>query len=131
MDCYDLVRQIAYDEIDDVYYVVSQYYDSAAQDCYGAFVALSSDGRRVGQPLNLPDSTDLWIPEAQRSGAVWYLMPYVTDDLIYSYDHIEIRRWHLRDWVTVGADTFDLSIGPTCDGRTFLALQLCSCVMIW
>ncbi|HUT03016.1 MAG TPA: hypothetical protein VM163_03910 [bacterium] len=128
---YNGVRQITYDEIDNVYYVVSQYCDSAVGDCYGAFAVLSGDGQRVGPPLNLPDCTDLWIPKAHRSGATWYLMPYVIYDVIYSYDHRNVRAWHLRDWVSVGADTFDLSIGPVGDRRTFLALHLCSCVMIW
>jgi len=56
-------------------------------------------------------------------------MPHATDDLIYSYDHREIREWHLRDWVEVTCDVFDTYIGPTTDGRTFLVTR--ECVMIW
>ncbi len=120
---------MVYDETDDVYYVVSQHYDSRARDYYAAFVVLSSDGQRIGPPFELPHSTNLWIPKVQRSGRIWYLAPYATDDLIYSYDHTEIREWHLRDWVNVTGDIFDLYIGPTSHGRTFLVTR--ECVMIW
>jgi len=126
---HDRVRKIAYDAIDDVYYVISSCRD---EDYYEdpehryAFSLFASTGDPLGEPLY--QST---IPRLHRGADdVWYLLARSDDDLFHVYDHTTIRDFRLCDWLDISErSAWDHYIGPTARDRTFLASS--RYVMIW
>ncbi len=122
---HNLVVSMAYDEIDDSFYVVTCDRPGSA-DWGAAFSAFSAGGDRIGPSLHFRLA-----PYIRRGAAgIWYLdVPTVDfDGIIYAYDHDRVTRYRLRDWVGPGL-VQHRSIGTTPSGRTFLVTQ--TCVMIW
>ena len=129
---YNLVRQMVYDEIDDVYYIISQ--GNPAIGPFGArsypyaFSTFAPDGECIGEPLDLPlSSDDLYYQSEiyETAQNVFWLSPFGTG-VVYSYDHEQVVQWHVGDWFPPAQVAY---IGSTALGRTFCAVG--SCVMIW
>ena len=124
---YDRIKQIQYDEIDYVYYIVSAAEDWREHpDDYVALSVFSPTGRAIYEPSYMPGGPLL----RRGSGNIWYLMPGWDDDLVYVYDHVRLSEFSLRDWVDVPEySAWDFAISPTTLGQTFFANDYC--VMIW
>jgi len=125
---HNLVRKIAYDGIDDVYYVISS---CKAEDYYEdpehayAFSIFSSTGERLGEPLYHLSIAQLH----QGAGDIWYLLLRWQDGIFYVYDHISIRQYGIRDWIDPEYSLGQFYIGPTVTHQTFLATN--GFVLIW
>lgn len=115
---YNLVRQMLYDEVDGVYYVITQGNDVEGSYPY-AFSTLSSTGESIGEPLDLPSSQYNLYHQSRiyrSAGNVFWLCPYRAG-VVYSYDHKQVIEWQVADWL--GPDTHVPYIGSTASGRTF------------
>jgi len=113
---YNRVRQMAYDEVDDVYYVISE--TKVAWDTFAMFSTFSSTGQAIGEPFSMPSAgSPWWTDEISRDaqGGVW-LNPY-NSDVVFYYDHEGVKRWTVADWL--GEDAHVLYVSSTASGRTF------------
>lgn len=128
---YNMVVQMAYDEVDDLYYVVTR------QDCGGgyesAFSVFTPGGRLVGGPLFFAATQYPWnTPIICYDGRhAWWLCPFNTH-AVYSYDHDRVTEWDVGDWIH--PDALVGYIGSTSSGRGFCVAGSSSrpkCVMIW
>lgn len=124
---HDLVVEMAYDEIDQVYYVVSHLREWEDREDYAALSIFSQTGRRVGDPLYLRSR-----PRLHRGADdVWYLMTDYVNGTIYSYDHEQVRRWRLSDWIDIGLlDHESYYVGQTRSGRTY-CVPTTEAIIIW
>lgn len=115
---HDTVAQMAYDALDNVYYVITES-DVFGQNHNCAFSALRPDGRRIGPPLyfNEMERYDHLPTICQDGTGVWWLCSYNTPD-VYSYDHEQVLHWNSESILETG----DL-IGFV--GSTMSGLRLC------
>ncbi|HUT03018.1 MAG TPA: hypothetical protein VM163_03920 [bacterium] len=128
---YNAVRQIVYDEIDDVYYVISE--KDIGWDTSMLFSMLSPVGDAIGAPFILPTVANrlFQFSKVFRDGrGVFWLCPYEASRA-YSYDHERVMQWYAADWMELVSNVH--YVGSTASGRTFCVAggYGASCVMIW
>lgn len=112
----DVVVDMAYDQQDDMYYVICQeVWDYGDYDA--AFCAFSSSGELRGGPVYFPPPAYSYPKELifRDSRGIWWLNVRNTGT-VYSYDHQGIVQWSVDDWIessSVG------HIGGTSSGQTY------------
>lgn len=124
---FNVVVEMAYEEQDDVYYVISQERWEYG-DYDGAFSIFSSTGQLCGAPVGFsPPAYSLpWRWIFKDSNGVWWLHVRHTNT-VYSYDHRRVMQWDVEDW-TDSSDAVGY-IGGTASGRTFAVCA--KWLMIW